>query len=131
MRRACSGCARCYVWERGEGNQNFFEARGRCVARGGDLVSFETAAEQAAFDALHFVDDAWVGLEDFEQDLTYDWLGGPVFAGVWAPSQPDNTENKPRCGYLAWDGALANHALDTACDDDFTEYVCELRGDNP
>ncbi len=122
---------RCYLWETGLGDRNFFEAREWCIEQGGDLAAFDMAAEQAAFDALHALGEAWVGVEDFERDGTYDWLSGASFSGPWAAMQPDNTENKPRCAYMAWDGAAANQAEDVACDFKAAEVVCELRGANP
>lgn len=123
---------RCYVFEAGAGDLNFFDARELCVESGGDLVSFELNGEQAAFDLVGYtLSEAWVGLEDFERDGTYNWLAGGVFSAPWAPDEPDNTESKPRCAFMLDDNLLGNYAEDTACDDKLPELVCELRGDNP
>jgi hypothetical protein len=122
---------RCYVLEAGAGDQNFFEAREQCVELGGDLVSFDVGGEQTAFDLVHSLTEAWVGVEDFTQDGSYDFLTGAAFPGPWAASEPDNTEDKPRCAFMVDDTVLGNLAEDTACDDKLAEFVCELRGANP
>jgi hypothetical protein len=122
----------CYVVDTTT-NLNFFEARAACLELGGELASLATTGEKGQFDSLApLASTAWVGLEDFDQDETYDWLEGGIFAGPWKPDNPDNMETKPRAAWLILDdAATANWADDAACDTDATGFVCEIRGANP
>lgn len=123
----------CYVHEFST-PMNFFEARSACIEQGGDLASLSSVAEKTAIDGLlPLSGGAWVGLEDFEQDMpwSYDWLDGVPFSTPFAPGNPDHTEDAPHCAFMINSGSIGNWADDDACDNDNPGFVCELAGANP
>jgi hypothetical protein len=68
----------------------WFEARGVCRAWGGDLVSIESAAEDALL-TEQYTSNIWIGANDVADEGTMVWsTGAPVVYTNWSEGQPDD-----------------------------------------
>ena len=110
---------------------NWNTARQRCDDRGYHLVVLkdpdEDASVFAAITAAGF-DDTWIGLNDRDEEGTYEWVdGSPLNRGVdhenWGRGEPNNSNNEDCIIYIAR-GDRGSDWDDRPCGRDYS-YVCE------
>ncbi|XP_039456361.1 CD209 antigen-like protein C [Oreochromis aureus] len=81
----------CYLLS--ERSASWDEARKDCRDRGADLVVIDSPEDQTALSNIATT-EAWIGLNDKEQEGTWKWLDGTpltlIPAGNWEEDQPDN-----------------------------------------
>ena len=100
----------------------WLEARSACRAWGGDLVSIESAFEDA-FLTDRFASNTWIGANDRAQEGTMVWSTGvPVVYTNWSEQQPDDFMGGEDC-IEKWisDGQWN----DRPCDGNAQPYLCE------
>ncbi|KAL3969657.1 hypothetical protein ACER0C_027454 [Sarotherodon galilaeus] len=81
----------CYLLS--ERSASWDEARKDCRDRGADLVVIDSPEDQTALSNIATT-EAWIGLNDKEQEGTWKWVDGTpltlIPAGNWEEDQPDN-----------------------------------------
>uniref|UniRef100_A0AAZ1XE52 C-type lectin domain-containing protein n=1 Tax=Oreochromis aureus TaxID=47969 RepID=A0AAZ1XE52_OREAU len=81
----------CYLLSERSGSWDV--ARKDCRDRGADLVVIDSLEDQTALSNIATT-EAWIGLNDKEQEGTWKWLDGTpltlIPAGNWEEDQPDN-----------------------------------------
>uniref|UniRef100_A0A668TZZ6 C-type lectin domain-containing protein n=1 Tax=Oreochromis aureus TaxID=47969 RepID=A0A668TZZ6_OREAU len=93
-----SDCCSCYLLS--ERSASWDEARKDCRDRGADLVVIDSPEDQTALTNIATT-EAWIGLNDREQEGTWKWVDGTplslmeVFSlvqcgGKWGKNQPDS-----------------------------------------
>ncbi|XP_014192628.2 C-type lectin domain family 17, member A-like, partial [Haplochromis burtoni] len=110
----------CYLLS--ERSDSWNEARRDCRARGGDLVVIDSPEEQTFLSTIT-KKNAWIGLNDEEQEGTWKWVDGtPLTLAYWATTQPDNG-GKQDCAYVTKDGRRSWD--DGWCLTDNHQWICE------
>ncbi|XP_026000534.1 C-type lectin domain family 4 member M-like [Astatotilapia calliptera] len=98
------------------------EARRDCRARGGDLVVIDSPEEQTFLSTIT-KKNAWIGLNDKEQEGTWKWVDGtPLTLAYWATTQPDNG-GKQDCAYVTNNGRRSWG--DSWCLTANRQWICE------
>uniref|UniRef100_I3KV77 C-type lectin domain family 10 member A-like n=1 Tax=Oreochromis niloticus TaxID=8128 RepID=I3KV77_ORENI len=81
----------CYLLS--ERSASWDEARKECRDRGADLVVIDSPEDQTAISNIATT-EAWIGLNDKEQEGIWKWVDGTpltlIPAGNWEEDQPDN-----------------------------------------
>ncbi|XP_039456404.1 CD209 antigen-like protein C [Oreochromis aureus] len=81
----------CYLLS--ERSASWAEARKDCRDRGADLVVIDSPEDQTALSNIATT-EAWIGLNDKEQEGTWKWVDGTpltlIPAGNWQEGNPDN-----------------------------------------
>ncbi|CAI5697348.1 unnamed protein product [Oreochromis niloticus] len=78
----------CYLLSESSGSWD--AARKDCRDRGADLVVIECTEEQTFLSTIT-TENAWIGLNDKEQEGTWKWVDGtPLTLTYWARAEPDN-----------------------------------------
>jgi hypothetical protein len=74
------------------------DARDLCQAWGGDLAKVETVAENTAL-GEHCDQDVWLGASDVDEEGSFRWIDGSGVdaQGAWAPTQPDDYDDREDC----------------------------------
>uniref|UniRef100_I3KV81 C-type lectin domain-containing protein n=1 Tax=Oreochromis niloticus TaxID=8128 RepID=I3KV81_ORENI len=110
----------CYLLSERSGSWD--AARKDCRDRGADLVVIDSPEEQTLLSMIT-IKNAWIGLNDKEQEGTWKWVDGtPLTLMYWATTQPDNG-GKQDCVYVrkderrSWD--------DGWCLTDYRQWICE------
>jgi len=102
------------------------EAREKCLAMGGHLVTITNADEQTAVAALaHKGNRAgyWIGLSDAKTVGVYRWVTDEIYRyNHWCPGEPNNTGGKEHYVELSSVNGLWNDNSDSAIDG----YICEI-----
>ena len=84
--------------------KSWHAARQDCQSRGGELASIHSEAEHREAFALTGGRDAWIGLNDEEDEGNHVWSDGtPMDYHGWAPGQPNNYGGDEDCGGY-WSG---------------------------
>ena len=100
----------------------WLEARAVCSDWGGDLVSIESAAEEAALSA-RYASNIWIGANDRAQEGAMVWsTGAPVVYTNWSEGQPDD--------YLGGEDCIEKWIVngqwnDRPCDGNAQLFICE------
>ncbi|XP_063353643.1 C-type lectin domain family 17, member A-like [Pelmatolapia mariae] len=90
----------CYLLSERSGSWD--AARRDCRDRGADLVVINSPEEQTFLSTIT-TENAWIGLNDKEQEGTWKWVDGtPLTLMYWATTQPDNG-GKQDCAYVRKD----------------------------
>ncbi|MCA3277530.1 MAG: hypothetical protein ING26_18625, partial [Roseomonas sp.] len=76
------------------------EARAWAREKGGDLVTVNDAAEDAALRDMFGINNLWIGLSDDQQEGVWRWSNGePVTYTRWAPGEPNNSGDQDYAYY--------------------------------
>ncbi|XP_039456320.1 C-type lectin domain family 17, member A-like isoform X2 [Oreochromis aureus] len=110
----------CYLLSESFGSWD--AARKDCKDRGADLVVIDSAEEQTFLSTIT-TKDAWIGLNDKEQEGTWKWVDGtPLTLTYWAKTQPDNG-GKQDCAYVTKDERRSWG--DGWCLIEYRQWICE------
>ncbi|XP_034047429.1 C-type mannose receptor 2-like [Thalassophryne amazonica] len=116
----------CYHFET-ETVKNWDDAENQCRQQQGHLVSIHSQ-EELSFLTAHMPAEAWVGLNDKENENQFVYSDGTAFDfQPWAPNQPDNWQGNEHCVSLRG----MNHVEPGLLNDDFCtstkEFICKKR----
>ncbi|CAI5655383.1 unnamed protein product [Oreochromis niloticus] len=110
----------CYLLSERSGSWD--AARKDCRDRGADLVVIDSPEEQTLLSMIT-IKNAWIGLNDKEQEGTWKWVDGtPLTLMYWATTQPDNG-GKQDCAYVRKDER--RYWGDGWCLTDNRQWICE------
>uniref|UniRef100_A0A668U3F4 C-type lectin domain-containing protein n=1 Tax=Oreochromis aureus TaxID=47969 RepID=A0A668U3F4_OREAU len=114
----------CYLLSESFGSWD--AARKDCKDRGADLVVIDSAEEQTFLSTIT-TKDAWIGLNDKEQEGTWKWVDGtPLTLTYWASGQPDNGGEED-CAHVIWDKQKSWN--DLSCSSS-RQWICEKVSEN-
>ncbi|CAG0903732.1 unnamed protein product [Cyprideis torosa] len=109
------------------------DARDDCRADGFDLVTIESAAENAFVFGLLSA-EAWIGLNDIDSEGAFVWSdGSPREYTNWFDNEPDNSGGIQDCVNMNYPGdggglpAYGEKWDDADCNHPVPEYVCALK----
>ena len=67
------------------------DAETACLAQGGHLMSVSSSSEQNVITSYLHAADAWIGLNDLQDDGTFQWTDGSIVNYTyWADDQPND-----------------------------------------
>ena len=97
-------------------------AKAICRSVGGDLISINSAAENAFITSKIMGATAWIGLNDVRSEGVYEWSdGSPLNYTNWYPGQPNNANgDQDHCEILpdgTWNDQYPNCTR---------EFICEI-----
>ncbi|XP_033951501.2 uncharacterized protein [Pseudochaenichthys georgianus] len=121
----------CYQFET-EQVRNWHDAEAHCSGEQSHLVSFHSL-EELSFITAHMPGEAWVGLNDINNENQFVWTDGTAADLLpWAPNQPDDWQDNKDCVNLRG----MNHHEPGLLNDDFCdttkEFICKkAKGQGP
>ncbi|KAK5879066.1 hypothetical protein CesoFtcFv8_024411 [Champsocephalus esox] len=121
----------CYQFET-EQVKNWHDAEAHCSGEQSHLVSFHSL-EELSFITAHMPGEAWVGLNDINNENQFVWTDGTAADLLpWAPNQPDDWQSSEDCVNLRG----MNHHEPGLLNDDFCsatkEFICKkAKGQGP
>ncbi|XP_013122862.2 CD209 antigen-like protein E [Oreochromis niloticus] len=115
----------CYLLSESSGSWD--AARKDCRDRQADLVVINSPEEQTAILKIA-TEEAWIGLNDKEQEGTWKWVDGtPLTLMYWKQNQPDNGGGVPKWGEedcVHFSGNKKQSWNDRSCSDNY-KWICE------
>ncbi|XP_025999988.1 CD209 antigen-like protein C [Astatotilapia calliptera] len=109
----------CYLLSESSGSWD--AAVKDCRDRGTYLVVIDFPEEQNFLSTIT-IEEAWIGLNDKEQEGTWKWVDGtPLSLTYWAEAQPDDSGGKEDCVHVRKDKKSWN---DLSCSTSL-KWICE------